>query len=363
VGGEGSSTVHRYDNNKLMPLVGYSTPAGVVQDLFMDGFLLLAQYSPLLNGRSFGVDLEGNPSRREDWIALFDEYFHPEANLQALENCTQEITQKLYAGRSRQVKVVLSIPTPDYRCINWDDEGFSLASDANRVKVTHWAIKELLTRWREANFQHLVLAGFYYMTEQGSWNDVVLHMFPKLCHKYGIRSFAIPGISSSWVTEFNRAGFDGVALQSSHAFWQPPGRPRNYLLKCAGSIAREFGMGMEVELPYDVLEAEGQQKLRDYLDMAYIQGWAGAFKAYFQSYNLIKKLADNKEPECRQLYDDLYKMSRLSREPKPSVVRIASNAIAVDWRTKWLKEDGQVCLRLNIEGRQDSFKMTGLSEE
>ena len=363
VGGEGTTAVHRYDNDKLMPLVGYATPAGVVENLFMDGFLLLAQYSPLLNGRSFGVDLEGTPSRQEDWLALFDEYFHPQVNLQALENCTKEITQQLQVGRNKQVRVVLGVPTPDHRCTDWDNKGLSLATVLHRVKVTHWAIKELLNRWQNANFKHLVLAGFYYMTEQGSWNDHILHMFPKLCHKYGIRSFAIPGISSSWVTEFNRAGFDCVALQSSHAFWQPPDRPRYYLLKCAGRIAREFGMGMEVELPYDVLEAEGQQKLRDYLEMAYIQGWAGAFKTYFQSYNLIKTLAENKQPECRQLYDDLYRMSRLSRQSNPIVAHISSSALAIDCRTEWVDKKGRLWLRLNIEGHQGMFKLSSLSEE
>ena len=65
-------------------------------------------------------------------------------------------------------------------------------------------------------------------------------------------------------------------------------------------------MGMEVELPYNVLEPAGRQKLRDYLEMAAIQGWAGTFTAYFQSYNLIKSLAESPDPECRQLYDELF---------------------------------------------------------
>jgi len=363
VGAEGSSAIHRYDIDKLAPLVGYLTPAGVVNDFFMDGFLLLAQYSPLLNGRSFGMDLEGQPSRQEDWLALFDEYFHPQANLQALENCTTELNHQLHVGKTRQVKVVLSIPTPDPRCINWDNDGFSLALDCHRVEVTEWAISELLDRWEKANFQHLTLAGFYYMTEQGSWNDQVLHMFPQLCHKYGLCSFAIPGITSSWITEFNRAGFDCVALQSSHAFWQPPNRPRYYNLKCAGRIAREFGMGMEIELPYDVLAPEGREKLSDYLEMAYIQGWAGAFKAYFQSYNLIKTLAESEIPECRKLYDDLYQISRVSRQPKSELTYISRNKLVIDCRAKWATDRDQVYLRLNIEGHQGIFKLTSLSEE
>lgn len=363
VGAEGRSSVHRYDIDKLQPLVAYINPAELVSDYFMDGFLLLAQHSPLLNGRSFGLDLKGKPARREDWIALFDEYFHPQSNLQALENCTAEVNHQLQLGKTRQVKVVLSIPTPDPRCSDWDNEGYSLAEDSQRIEVTEWAMQELICRWKNANFQHLTLAGFYYMTEQGTWNDQVLHMFPKLCDIYGLTSFSIPGITSSWITEFTRAGFDCVALQSSHSFWQPPHRPQRYLLKCAGRIAREFGMGMEIELPYDVMEPEGRQKLSDYLEMAYIQGWAGAFKAYFQSYNLIKVLAESKAPECRQLYDDLYHISLVSRQMKPNITYISNNKIPIEHCFQFPMEESEGGFRLNIEGHRGIFRLTGLSEE
>ncbi|HWP97355.1 MAG TPA: DUF4855 domain-containing protein [Syntrophomonadaceae bacterium] len=363
VGGEGKASVHRYDITKLRPLVGYLTPGGDVKDFFMDGFLLLAQYSPLLNGRSFGTDLDGEPSRKEDWMALFHEYFHPQANLWALENCAKEINRCLNVSRMGPIKVVLSIPTADRRCTDWDHSGFSLAVDSHRVEVTHWAMQELIKRWKRTKFRHLVLAGFYYMTEQGFWDDLVLHTFPKLCQNYGLCSFAIPGITSSWITEFNRAGFDCVALQSSHAFWQPPDRPPHYLLKCAGRIAREFGMGMEVELPYDVLEPAGLQKARDYLEMAAIQGWAGAFKAYFQSYNLIKTLAESEIPACRQLYDELYRMSRLARRQKGSPAHLSRNTVAIDCRGKWAGDSDLEFFRLNIEGHQGVFTLTGLSVE
>lgn len=359
VGGEGRNAVHRYDADKLKPLVGYISEDGIIQDAFMDGFLMLAQYSPLLNGRSFGVDLAGEPSRQEDWIALFEEYFHPAANLQSLDACAKQIKEHM-DGRAAAVKVVLGIPTPDRRCKAWDDHGLSLAAEENRVKVTRWAMRELIHRWGKAAFRHLVLAGFYYMTEQGTLNDAVLGAFPSLCRDYNLRSYAIPGITSSWMTEFKRAGFDGVALQASHAFWQPSGRPKRYLLKCAGHIAREFGMGMEIEIPYDVLSPDGCQRLRDYLDMAHIQGWNGAFKAYFQSYNLIKSLAESNDPVYRQLYDDLYAASRKARQTESPEV---SSTVQVDGSASWTNNTAHSCLRLRIEGHRGGFGLNGLVVE
>lgn len=357
-GGEGSSRVHRYDLDKLRPLVGYVSTQGVVKDIFMDGFLLLAQYSPLLNGRSFGADLKGEPSRKEDWLALFDEYFYCGANLQALENCAAEVNRKLDSPAAELTKVVLAIPTADRRCTDWDDKGFSLAEESHRIEVTEWAMQELVNRWQGSRFRKLELVGFYYMTEQGAWNDPVLTAFPRLCRKFGVRSFAIPGITSSWMTEFTRAGFDCVAFQSSHSFWRPIGRPRQYLLKIAGRIAREFRMGMEVELPFDVMEPVGQAKLRDYLEMAGIQGWAGAFKAYFQSYNMIKNLAESDIPACRQLYDDLYHMSQLGRTKENHPTFIFRNAIPIDWQASLPGRAEKGLLRYNIEGHQGVFQIT-----
>ena len=202
----------------------------------MDGFLLVAQYSPLLNGRPFGVDLPGDPSRREDWEALFDEYFHPTANLTALEESAAEISRSLDVRAAPPVKVVLTIPTPDPRCTDWDGRGRSLADASERIAVTSWAMDELLSRWRKAGYRRLKLAGFYYMTEQGSWNDPVLHSFSRRCRGLRLRSFAIPGITSSWMTEFNRAG---VRLRGPAAF------PR--LFPAAASATAPF---FEVLRPY-----------------------------------------------------------------------------------------------------------------
>ena len=216
-------------------------------------------------------------------------------------------------------------------------------------------MKELLARWRQARFRNLELVGFYYLTEQGAWDDPVVHSFPRLCRSHGLRSFAIPGITSSWLTEFTRAGFDCVCLQPSHAFWQPRQRPRRHLLKCAGRIARQFGMGMEVELPYNVEQPAGQEKVYDYLEMARLQGWAGAFKAYFQSYNLIRTLAESQIPAARQLYDDLYRFSLISRLPEARPGH-HPDPIEFQVRAEIPAEKKGLALCLNFEGHTGSLR-------
>ncbi len=362
VGGEGSQRVHRYDTDKLRPLVGYEGTTSQMEDAFMDGFLLLAQYSPLLNGRVFGTDLKGSPSRQDDWVALFDEYFHSTANLAALDACAGEMARRLPREAARfRLKVVLALPVPDPRCPDWDQKGTSLADPGRRLEVLTWAMQDLIGRWDRAQHRWLELAGFYYMNEQGSYDDPLLHAFPNLCRQYGLKSFAIPGITSTWMTEFSRAGFDGINLQSSHAFRKLLGRPPKYWLKCAARIAREYRMGMEVELPYNVLEPTGQAIVRDYLEMARIQGWAGGFKAYFQSYNLIYQLARSVDPACRSLYEDLYKFSRLSRIREEQPVVRFQGALPVEWEGRTSGEGGESCFRLNIEGHWGDFQINRLS--
>ncbi|MEQ8200246.1 MAG: DUF4855 domain-containing protein [Syntrophomonadaceae bacterium] len=362
VGGEGDRGIHRYDADQLRPLLGYVSAAGQVQDTFMDGFLLLAQYSPLLNGRALATDLKGPPSRREDWTALFDEYFCSQFNLAALDTCAGEIARQLNLGENGlKLKVVLAVPAPDPRCPDWDGRGKSLAEPQRRVDALAWAMRYLVERWGQAENRRLELTGFYYMDEQGRYDDPVLHAFPRLCRQYGLKSFAIPGLTSAWMTEFSRAGFDAVALQSSHAFRKPWGRPPKHWLKCAGRIAREYRMGMEVELPYNVLEPAGQAIVTDYLDMARVQGWAGAFKAYFQSYDLIYQLARSSDPACRRLYEELYQFSRRSRSREEPPVVLFQGAVPVEWEGSLGGEGRESCFRLNFEGHRGAVQIARLS--
>ncbi|NMC26599.1 MAG: DUF4855 domain-containing protein, partial [Syntrophomonadaceae bacterium] len=259
------------------------------------------------------------------------------------------------------VRVVLGIPCPDPRCQEWELPGYSLAEAQRRIEVTHWAMQELMARWAEGRCEHLDLVGFYYMSEQGVWNDSLLRQFPRLCHEYGLRSFAIPGITSAWMTEFSRAGFDCVALQSSHAFRQPFNRPRNFALKSAGLIARQFGMGMEVELPYDVTKQGGDAKIRDYLNMARIQGWAGAFKAYFQSYRLIRDLAESPVPEVRSLYDELYYLSKEDGRLPREVSQGNGIELELEWSGQSTPGSHGFVGRFSCEASQGSISVTGLS--
>ncbi|NLK52651.1 MAG: DUF4855 domain-containing protein, partial [Syntrophomonadaceae bacterium] len=360
VGGVGKKEVHRYNPAKLRPLVSYIETNGEIKDFFMDGFLMLAQYSPLLNGRTYGLDLSGESSRQEDWEALFEEYFSPESNLSALDYSVNEAKQDLTASTYR-VKVVLMLPTPSYQVRNWDGKGLSLVSPKNRIDVFRWAMQALIDRWKQAKFKNLDLVGFYYMTEQGVWDDPVLHAFPQLCRQFGYRSFAIPGITSSWMTEFTRVGFDCVSLQPSHAFAWNLFRPARYLLKYAGRIAREYGMGIEVELPYEVEKPGGRQKVYDYLEMAKIQGWAGAFKAYFQSYNLIKTLAESKIPEARKLYVELYRFSCLSRRLNQAVIKPSLTSDPYIFYQAQLPSDKrQRLFKINIEGNPGTVVLSRL---
>lgn len=361
VGGDRDRALHRYDVTALRPMVGWVDAEGKWLDSFMDGFLILAQYSPLQNGRAFSPDLAGAPSRKEDWLALFDEYFAAGANLDALNTCAGQIKDSPGIVNSHPVRVVLGIPCPDPRCQEWERPGYSLAEAQRRIEVTRWAMHELMARWAESRCEHIDLVGFYYMSEQGVWNDSLLRQFPRLCHEYGLRSFAIPGITSAWMTEFSRAGFDCVALQSSHAFWQPFNRPRNFALKSAGLIARQFGMGMEVELPYDVTKQGGDAKIRDYLNMARIQGWAGAFKAYFQSYRLIRDLAESPVPEVRSLYDDLYYLSKEDGRWPREVGQGNGVELELDWSGQSTPGGHGFVGRFSCEASQGSISLTGLS--
>ena len=116
-----------------------------------------------------------------------------------------------------------------------------------------------------------------------------------------------------------------------------------------------------MELPYDAEEPGGRQKVYDYIEMAAIQGWAGSFKAYFQSYNLIKTLAESPVPEARKLYDDLYHFSRISYQVNETDARPVIHA-GSNWEYAGKLPAGKEygMFRLNIEGNKGSVRITNL---
>lgn len=324
VGGAGKEKLFRYRKEDLIPLVAYQDPQGNIRDFFFDGFVMLAQYSPLLNGKPLSADLPESKTavaEIEDWEALFREYFAPNFNLRALEEATKE-TAAVLDQPAYKVEVFLGIPTPSPLASSFSDlgscEGLELpfevvekGLDTPQVYAVWWAMQEVKQRFQEAGFKHLVLAGFYYQTEQGWPTDKVQTAFPLLCRTLGLHSMAIPGVTSSFPLEFCEVGFDVVLLQSSHVFVDEPPRSPYHHLQLALSAGEEDSPGIMVEAPFAYHLTNNQQKFMENLALLEHPVYRLRPRGCFQSFDLLRQWATSSVPSIRKLYDQLYKALKM----------------------------------------------------
>lgn len=312
-GGIGNQVLNRYTSKELLPLVAYVDTEGNIKKPFFNSFVMFSQYSPLLNGRPLGRDLPqmgGGPAETEDWKAVFDEYFAENRNLDALEESVGELVKAV--GRDDyQVEVYLGIPTPQPRVSAWQELGTGgLPIERNEFKVPEvyavwWSMRGLYDRFQKQGYKHLKLAGFYYQSEQGYPGDKVQESFPLLCRYLGLRSIAIPGVTSSYPLNFKKNGFDTLMIQSSHVFIEPP--PQRYpqiFLDEASIIAREGKTGFLIELPYEVRTESARARL--YETIRTLRTLPASIPiGCFQGFDYLSQLSRS-ENDLRLVYDSIY---------------------------------------------------------
>ena len=322
VGGAGKEKILRYGKEDLFPIVAYQDREGAVKDFFFDGFVMLAQYSPLLSGRPFSADLpesKNSAAESEDWKALFGEYFAPGFNLSALEEAVGKAAAVLNRP-AYKAKVFLGIPTPLPLA---SMEKFSSPAflpetdipkeiseknlDTPQVHIVWQAMQEVKQRFEKAGFRHLTLSGFYYQTEQGLPQDEVQKAFPLLCKALGLRSMAIPGVTSSFPLWFCQAGFDIVLLQSSHVFVEEPPRSPRHHLQLALLAAEESFAGVMIETPFAYSLDSSRQKFAESLALLRHPLYRCRPRGCFQSFDILRQWANSPLPEIRELYDQLYR--------------------------------------------------------
>ncbi|NPV92291.1 MAG: DUF4855 domain-containing protein [Firmicutes bacterium] len=311
-GGMGKDELKRYTREEILPLAAYVDSEGRIKKPFFSGFIMLSQYSPLLNGRPLGRDLPelgGGPAGAKDWQAVFDEYFADQMNLDALEATVEEVSKAI--GRDDyQVEVYLGIPTPNPKASDWKElspVGVPTVKNDFRVPEVYavwWGMQGLYERFQKQGYQHLKLSGFYYQTEQGYPGDTVQESFPLMCRYLGLKSIAIPGVTSSYPLNFKKDGYDTVMIQSSHVFNEPSQRYPRVFLDEASIIAREENTGFLIELPYDVepvsVRARLYDTIREFRNMP-----ASAPVGCFQGFDYLSRLARS-ERDLRLVYETVY---------------------------------------------------------
>lgn len=317
-----ANNVGNWTKEDFIPYVSYVDKEGKPIDTFFDGILLLGLRNP--GGRTFAAtnNIE-QASYKDDWQWYLDKTFAADGDLNSLNEAMKEVSEKLGKTGLKE-KVVISIPFPDPIQLDFGDvdgDGISeclnpsvdpVNAIANQKKVVKWYIDELLKKWNESGYSNLELSGLYWLEEGVNKGDVEKYT-SSLAHENNLKMFWIPWFGATGYPQWKRFGFDAVAFQPNHSF----DGTSTQRLSDAANFAKEYGMGIELELDAPAVQGDKDKYKRyiDYLDMGIKEGYMGesgdgSYRAYYQDVKALKTAAESATPKTRFLYDATYNFTK-----------------------------------------------------
>lgn len=292
----------KWSKEDFMPMLAYLDPQGQFRDQMFDTFLFLPYPTLTKNWK--------------DWKAYLDDLFASEQQLHALNEASKSL--------NKRTKVILTLAYPVPHQQAWDPLSptqsllsfpFTKEGKEERWKSRQSAMEtyfeQVWTKWNQAHFSHLELVGFYWLPETIDPNlpqEVELvQSAAQLLQQKRLKFFWIPYFGSSGYDQWKTYGFDYVMLQPNYYATLTPAEDR---MENAARIAKEFHLGMELELDERILNN------RYYYDLFYKQlnqakalglDQAITYAYYLGGRKTVVQAAKSPIPQARQIYDDLYK--------------------------------------------------------
>jgi len=319
---------YAYDNriptwteSDFKPYVTYVDTAGASRDFMYDSFLFIP-IAKAQSGRDYGP--AAGPSNMVDWLAYINQTFDPVNQLAALDKAAATARAELN-NNSYRAKVVITIPFPsplqgNFGDVNGDgisenlnhDLVGSQAAAANRIAVVQWYVDQVLARWQAGNYQYLDLVGFYWYSESVRYamspvEETVMTGSIGYIHDKGYKVNWIPMVHGEGFQKWENLGFDQVNMQPNYAF-QAATVQR---LPQVAELARQYGMGVEMELDDRILAATPagaalRTKFVEYMDHGWKEGYMHAFTNWYQQVKTLLKASQSTNPDVRRMYDLSY---------------------------------------------------------
>ncbi len=295
--------------DRFRPYV-YREADGKVEWLY-DGFLFLDRLAK--SGRRLSPITNRKDATKSDWQALLDHYFQPGQSLGALDQLLESLAQQGHRP-ARKRSVVLALPTPltgsdPTRIVitsewgNLDGRELDFTRAADRLKAACWYVDEALRLWQQRHYQHLELAGFYWLFER-AWKVHHTADIAKYIHSRHYSFYWIP----SWPqgrTNWRQYGFDFVYQQPNYFFHRRP-TPADRIEE-ACRFAESCGTSMEMEFNKDLLT---KPQFLGYFDQ-YLQVyqrhqvWQKRPVAYYEGAGAWFEMARSQDPAVHQRYKAL----------------------------------------------------------
>jgi hypothetical protein len=260
-----------------------------------------------------GVRTDAGATTRSDWEYQLDTWFAPDRDLRALDEAIGRAARALgEPAKPRQVLLTMPYPNPSVRDFGMLPGGSSpdLASIAGVRAAAAWYVSEAQHRFRKAGYRHLRLWGIYWMREEMPAGDEPrVTAAANVVHQAGLRFAWIPWWRAPGFDRWRTVGFDVAFLQPNYAFhsWTHGGSVRRNRLAAAADLARQHGLGLEMEAGA-VLESEADRHAalhyladghRDRLNYQH------SAMAYFLSTDTVERSSASPTREGRTYYEAL----------------------------------------------------------
>lgn len=314
-GGGHHRTPYKWDKERVSPYVCYVDTENKSHWLF-DSFLFLEIMDKGIGGgnKMFAKGYKLESANQTDWLKLIDYYLQSETGVGAIDASVKETVSVLGTPKQKH-RIVIAIPEPivyqhPERSVSstkyWgeiDNKILDFSNSEDRIKACKWYIDQVRAKFDEKQYQHVELAGFYWIAEQAADTRDILNAVAIYLNKLKY--------SFNWIPYYNAVGYNQwESLGFNYAYFQP-----NYFFKestpdsrlddaCSKALA--YDMHMELEFDDNALNRKGKgYRLKNYMNAFKKYGiWKKKRLAYYQGGSALLALKNSKDSVDTQLYHE-----------------------------------------------------------
>lgn len=297
-------STHRPDwnVNQMRPYIYTGGEDGF--DWLFDGFLFLEIFDRLERFEwdpGFGYDT----ASREQWEWLLDRYFGEGKGPDALESVIDSLS---LAGKVplRPRRVVISIPCPVSGFTEWGEingKKMDFNKPEDQITVACWFIDRALEKWKEKDYRHIELDGFYWVHEAAGKDYAIIPEVKEYLRKKKMKLYWIPYWNADKADQWASLGFDCAYQQPNYFFSKDIPFQR---LDDACIFGKQHGMGMEMEFDNNVANTEIRGRFYDYINAFESHGvWLERKVAYYEGGGAWMKMSESDDPEMRKMVEQM----------------------------------------------------------
>lgn len=299
--------VNRLDwtQEQFLPYVVHQFADGH-KDWLFDGFLFL-DFSDG-KGRNYAYGYNKENARKEEWVWLLNRLFEKGKGLSALDNCIQREKKEL--GNPRFLhSVVIGLPIALPKQTDWgtlDGKALNFNNQTDQIRAMKWYVKQLIKKFRKANYENIKLVGFYWIDEDiATCKDLSMYI-SKYVHSYNKQMYWIPYWKAKGYEQWKQLGFDIAYQQPNHFFTATIPDSR---LDEACQSALLNNMGMEFEFDERALFTHKDSfyyRMKAYIDVfEKYNVFKNSAIAYYSGSKAILEMYKSKDPNDIEIMDRL----------------------------------------------------------